>query len=149
MPITTTIDHESGMIFATAGPVVTDHDWLWLQAALRSFADKGLAFDQLLDFRRVEDCRLSPHAMRLSAHGPALMPDSRQAFVAADNPTYGMCRMYEILSAIRTLKIEVFRDMHTAREWLGLACVPPLEASDHESASHHDDPGIRSLFRLV
>ncbi len=149
MPITTTIDHGSGMIFATARTVVTDHDWLWLQAALRSFADEGLAFDQLLDFRRVEDCRLSAHVMRLSAHGPALMPDSRQAFVAADNLTYGMCRMYEILSARRTLKIEVFRDMHTAREWLGLAYVPSLEATDHGSDSHHGGHGIRSLFRLV
>ncbi len=124
MPITTTIDHGSRMIFATAGTVVTDQDWLWLHSALRSFADDGLAFDQLMDFRRVEDCRLSPHVVRLSARGPASMPDSRQAFVAPDNLTYGMCRMYEILSARRTLKIEVFRDVHRAHEWLGLAYVP-------------------------
>ncbi len=124
MPITTTIDHTRKLIVATTGPVVTDHDWMWLQAALRSLVDSGLLFDQLLDLRRVEDCRLASQVMRLSAHNPALASDSRQAIVAADNLTYGMCRMYEILSASRCLKIEVFRDLHYAYEWLELVCGP-------------------------
>ncbi len=134
MPITMTIDHKRGMIFARSGPVITDHDWLWLQAALRSLVDSGLAFDQMLDFRRVEDCRLSSRIIRLSANKPALMPESRQAFVAGNSLTYGMCRMYEILSASHTLKIEVFRDIGSAREWLGLACLPPMEVASRELA---------------
>ncbi|MGD9098461.1 MAG: hypothetical protein PVF97_10270 [Desulfobacterales bacterium] len=148
MPITTTIDHTHGLIFATTGPVVSDHDWLWLQAALRSLADSGLAFDHLVDLRPVEDCRLSPNVIRLSAKKPALAPDSRQAFVAGDNLTYGMCRMYEILSASRSLKIEVFRDMRSAQEWLGLAAPPQPQLADSKTGAHHC-ADIRSLSRLV
>ncbi len=120
MTITTTIDHKGKLIIATTGTVLTDHDWMWLRAALRSLVDSGLFFDQLLDLRRVEDCRLTPQVMRLSAHNPALAPDSRQAIVSADNLTYGMCRMYEMLCTHHDLRIEVFRNIQAANEWLGL-----------------------------
>ena len=149
MTITTTIDHKGKLIIATTGTVLTDHDWMWLRAALRSLVDSGLFFDQLLDLRRVEDCRLTPQVMRLSAHNPALAPDSRQAIVSADNLTYGMCRMYEILSASRSLKIEVFRDLHQAHEWLELVCDPRPQAVNRKKTAHKDAAGIRSLFRWV
>ncbi|MDJ0722272.1 MAG: hypothetical protein QNJ04_11600 [Desulfobacterales bacterium] len=144
MSITTTIDHAHGMIIATSGPMVTDHDWLWLQAALRSLVDSGLAFDQLVDLRPVKDCRLSPNVIHLSSKRPALAPGSRQALVAGDNLAYGMCRMYEILSASRSLKIEVFRGIGAARAWLGLASGPQPEVAPNKVAAHTGVVTIRS-----
>ncbi len=149
MSITTTIDHPRGVIIATAGPTVTDHDWLWLQAALRSLVDSGLAFDQLVDLRLVEDCRLSPKVMRLSAKNPALVSGSRQALVADNNLTYGMCRMYEILSASRPSKIEVFRDIRSALAWLGLKSGSQPQVARNKTVAHPGEVSTRTLSRKV
>ena len=129
MPITTTIDRWLGMIFTTAEPVITDRDWLQHQAALRDLPDFDPDFDQLLDFRPVADCRLSPQTLRLTALHPVFGACSRQAFVTDNNLTYGMCRMYEILSAGHSQRIEVFRDMRAAAEWLGLNRRCSLDAA--------------------
>lgn len=149
MPITTTIDHVRGMIVTTMGMTVTDHDWVWLQATLRSLVDSGLAFDQIVDLRPVEDCRLSPNVMSLSAKNPAVVSGSRQALVAVDNLTYGMCRMYEILAASRSLNIEVFRDIRAAREWLAPAEAPQPLVARNDPAAQPGGVGIRSLPREV
>ncbi len=148
MAITTTIDHTRGMIFTTAGVVITDHDWLCHQTALRALPEAARAFDQLLDFRRVEDCRLTPEIMRMTANQPVFGPASRQAFVAANNLTYGMCRMYEILSAGHTRRIEVFRDIRAAGEWLGLDRLPGPDAAHRQGKARSSAAGIRSLFPL-
>ncbi len=144
MPITTTIDRWLGMIFTTAEPVLTDRDWLQHQAALRDQPDFNPDFDQLLDFRPVADCRLSPETLRLTAVHPVFGAHSRQAFVTDNNLTYGMCRMFEILSAGHSLRIEVFRDMRAAAEWLGLNCRCSLEDGARRPLVTTDATGIRS-----
>ncbi len=143
MPITTTIDRWLGMIFTIAEPVMTDQDWLQHQAALRDRPDFDPDFDQLLDFRPVADCRLSPEILRLTAANPIFGARSRQAFVAANNLTYGMCRMFEILSAGHSFRIEVFRDMRAAAEWLGLTSHRTLDAVSRQPKLTNGVPGIR------
>ncbi len=128
MPITTSIDRRLGIILTVAGSVLTDQEWICHHTDYRTWPEFDADFDQLLDFRPVEDCRLSPAIMCVTAKQPVFGPRSRQAFVATDNLTYGMCRMFEIMSAGHSLRIEVFRDMHAAREWLGLTPGPGPDA---------------------
>ena len=120
MPIATTIDRSLGVIFTTADTVLTDQDWMRHQERLRNHPTFEADFDQLLDFRSVKACRLTPEVMRISSVQSIFQPHSRQVFVAVNNLTFGMCRMYEMLCSRHELRIEVFRDIQAANEWLGL-----------------------------
>lgn len=120
MPIATTIDRSLRVIFTTADTVITDQDWMRHHERLRHHPTFEADFDQLWDFRSVQDCRLTPEIIRITSVMPIFRPHSRQAFVAVNNLTYGMCRMYEMLCAHHDLRIEVFRDIQAANEWLGL-----------------------------
>ena len=143
MPITTTIDRWLGMIFTTAKPVITDRDWIQHHVALRDQPDFDPDFDQLWDFRPVADCRLSPETLRRTALFPVFGACSRQAFVTDNNLTYGMCRMFEILSAGHSLRIEVFRDMRAATDWLGLNPRCSLDTAARRPMVMTGAPGIR------
>jgi hypothetical protein len=120
MPLATTIDRSLRVIFTTADTAITDQDWMRHIERLRNHPTFEADFDQLLDFRSVEDCRLTPEVIRVTSRQPIFRPRSRQAFVAVNNLTYGMCRMYEMLCASQDLRIEVFRDIQAANEWLGI-----------------------------
>ena len=120
MPIASTIDRSLRVIFTTADTVLTDQDWMRHHARLRNHPTFEADFDQLLDFRSVEDCRLTPEVIRITSVQSIFRPHSRQAFVAVNNLTFGMCRMYEMLCARHDLRIEVFRDLQAANEWLGI-----------------------------
>lgn len=120
MPIAYTIDRSLRVIFTTADNVLTDQDWMRHHERLRNHPTFEADFDQLLDFRSVEDCRLTPEVIRITSVKSIFRRHSHQAFVAVNNLTFGMCRMYEMLCARHDLRIEVFRDIQAAKEWLGL-----------------------------
>ena len=49
-----------------------------------------------------------------------LVPIDKTAIVAPENNAFGMARMYAQLSEGSPGKVEAFRDMASARHWLGL-----------------------------
>ena len=120
MPLAATIDRSLGVIFTTADTVLTDQDWMRHHEHLRNHPTFEAGFDQLLDFRAVEDCRLTPEVIRITSVETLFSSHSRQAFVAVNSLAFGMCRMYEMLCARHDLRIEVFRDIQAASEWMGI-----------------------------
>ncbi|MGD8242812.1 MAG: hypothetical protein PVF59_08305 [Desulfobacterales bacterium] len=145
MPIASTIDRSLRVVFTTADTVLTDQDWMRHHERLRNHPTLEADSDQLLDFRSVEACRLTPEVIRITSVQSIFRPPSRQAFVAVNNLTFGMCRMYEMLCSHHDLRIEVFRDLQAANEWLGLNAKDVRRTASNRLAVR---PGLSNVLAL-
>ena len=114
------IDDDRETVFTTAEGVCTDTDLQEHLAGLTNDPNFKPFLNQLIDLRDVTSWELTTSAFREAARGAPFGEGSRRAFVVAKDLTYGMARMYQILTDEDPAKVSVFRDIVEANEWLGL-----------------------------
>jgi hypothetical protein len=126
MPIKHTIDHDKGLVMATAHGLLTDADIFAYQQTVWSRPEiKG--FDELIDMGEVSGIefvsgqRVSDLA-QLSGSMDASDAPSKLAIVVATDHQFGLGRMYQAYREMApqgTKVVRVFRDRAEALEWLG------------------------------
>jgi hypothetical protein len=87
--------------------------------------DWRAGFDILCDYRGIEDFDVSTRDIDDMAEWQTSIDNKigsgKCAVVASRDSVFGMSRMWEMISAERSQRICVFREMEDAEAWLGIA----------------------------
>ena len=115
MAIEFKIDTEARVVFLTARGNVSPEEFQEYRSKLTSHPDFNKEFSELVDYREVTMVRDADHVRRVAQ----TRPFARVAIVAGEK-TYGFARMVQGWAGGEEGGVSVFRDMASAREWLGL-----------------------------
>jgi hypothetical protein len=120
MPESFEIDPVRGLIVCRAWGILSNED-------LRAHYERLLVdpafrpeYRQIADLRDVADFTVDSRTIEEVAHMRVFKPGTRRAFVAPMGVAYGLARMFSIHSASAGQVLEVFTDLPSANEWLGL-----------------------------
>jgi len=123
-PIEYEVDPKTGVILSRGFGALGDEDVLRHVARVWNELQTTRDADELLDLREATLDGVSRAALgraadlaRRVAGGPTR---ARLAIVVATDVTYGVARMYELMSDESVLSVRVFRSLEEARGWLGL-----------------------------
>jgi hypothetical protein len=127
MPATYRLDLGNRVVWSRGWGVVTDEE---LQAHSRALgADPRFepSFRQLQDLTDVGEPIVTPTGLRILAQLNPFGKNARRAVLVADDVTFGLARMHEMLRGASGDELQVFRDRAAAVEWLGLppSWTPP------------------------
>jgi hypothetical protein len=121
MPLTWAIDREAGIVRVTAqGQVSLEHE---RDSLLRILAhpDHTPGLGILLDNRERRPAATPDH-VRAMAGVVSEVPDRlgrmKLAIVVSRDVSFGMARMFAILSEASTMRTSIFRDVDEAEAWL-------------------------------
>jgi hypothetical protein len=121
MPADYVIDSARGAVFSRGWGRLTNDDLLAAQDALRADPAFHPGFRQLYDLTDVTDIAVTREAFPTFRARAPFDHTARQAFVVGSQAAFGMVRMYELLHDLAEDQFRVFRDLHEARDWLGIA----------------------------
>jgi len=77
-------------------------------------------YRQFVDLTGITEIRVGTNMINETAHDQFFNPGVRRAFIASDDATFGMARMFALQAEGLGQTIEVFRDRGKAKEWLGI-----------------------------
>ncbi len=111
---------EHGLVHVWTNAAVSDQALIAFRTRL--VADPGFNpdFDQLVECLVEDPPTLSREVISQAATNPIYSARSRRAIVAARDASYGVARMFSLLQP-PGCRVNVYRDLPTALEWLGLA----------------------------
>src|SRR3954447_4242816 len=120
MPITYSFDDRDGRLLTHAEGVVTFDD---INAHLDVEQRKrDLGRPEIIDAREAVTRLTADQVRRLVRRSVEMLRNTElgpTAIVTTDELTFGMARMYALLSKRVGVNAEVFRDIRSARSWLG------------------------------
>jgi hypothetical protein len=120
MPATHRIDPDKKTIFVEVRGVLTFNDLLSDRNRMRNDPVFNPGFDFLMDLRGVTQFYITGDELRALAVDSALDRAVKQAYVVPSDIVFGMARIYSAVSKADPDAVQVFRDMGSARAWLGL-----------------------------
>jgi hypothetical protein len=122
MSVSYRIDHASGVVFTTGAGVVTDRDILEHKARLLAEPGWRPGMRELADVRSIDRLEVTSDGVRLFASHDDInrtaLESFRLAIVTASDATFGMGRMYQMMTERNVPHVRVFRDFEAARTWL-------------------------------
>jgi hypothetical protein len=123
------------LVYSRASGVLTVADVMRGRDALTQILFFDRSFDHLVDLRAVDTSQLSANDIRTIAGSSVLAATARRAIIAADEATFGLSRMYQILreAAGGQETRRVFRTLDDALRWLGREGLDP--GRDEEEGS--------------
>jgi hypothetical protein len=77
-------------------------------------------YRQLVDLTGITEIRVGTRKINETAHDQFFDAGVRRAFIACDDATFGLARMFALQAEGSGQRIEVFRDRGKAEEWLGI-----------------------------
>jgi len=98
---------------------MTDEDVREHQRMLRSDALFDPTYSQLIDMSGITEDLVDEKTKREISNDPIFAPGARRAWVASEDYSFGMARMYAIAAERQGQTIGVFRKRSEAEEWLG------------------------------
>jgi hypothetical protein len=121
MPATSRIDVERRLVLTRIWGVFTVRDLYEHYNALAADPAFDPTFSQLADLRGVEQTELDRPLIRRHALERLFSPRAQRALVVSSADHYELARIYASFAQYAMQNVRVFRDMHDAEEWLGLA----------------------------
>lgn len=124
MTITHRVDANAELLLTTGEGVLTDSDLQYYVETVLSDPEVRPGFNELIDLRAVARVQLSDPEIDTTIR--AILEVERQvkatnkAMVASDGNAEEIFRLYEILESSVPATVRLFRDLSTARAWLGL-----------------------------
>jgi hypothetical protein len=119
MPAFYKIDRERRLVMSTGAGILTMAEILAHQNKLANDSDFDPDFSQLMDFTQVTQIALNANDVRRLAQRSIFSPQSRRAFIMANDAAYGLGRMYEIFrESAGEHGIGVFRNLEEALDWI-------------------------------
>jgi hypothetical protein len=119
MPGSYLIDARRRLVFSQGWGVLTDDEIVAHVRALREDARFQPAFQQVIDFRRLSEIKLSTTGIRAVAQRNPFSVDARRALVVASDEAFGLARMYAAFTDTPD-PIRIYRALGPALEWVGL-----------------------------
>jgi hypothetical protein len=116
MAVTYSIDRELRVVFTVFSGIFTDGDVWQLVNQLRKDPAYDPEFNELIDCSAVTENRVSTATLGALESSPI----PQRAVVAPSDANYGVSRIFQAVQPNQ--KIEIFRTVAEAREWLG---IPP------------------------
>ena len=117
------IDTERRVVLFTGAEVFSTEDMLTCVEQVASHPDFRPDFDHLVDMRAVTDFAPSAEDVKTRAkrdHEGKVLNASRIAIVSSSDIVFGMSRMYETLMDDASVTVRTFKEMESAKSWLGL-----------------------------
>ena len=118
MPTAFTIDPIKRVIHFRVSGVLTDGEVLRVRETVRVAPGFDPDFAQLFDMTDTENIDLTAEAVRGLATASVFSARARRAFVAPSDFQYGMARMFAIHSETSGYRVEIFRTVDEALDWL-------------------------------
>ena len=100
-------------------------------------------FKQLVDVTELTKL-FDSESVKKSAEEHIFAPGVRRALVAPSDAAFGMSRMWAIQSERSGQRIEVFREMDQAKEWLQVGSLGAAEERDPKKSRVADDQTQKS-----
>lgn len=130
------VEHRS-LALSRGWGVITDPELLALATTLAADPRFRADWSQLSDFRDVTKILVTGAGMREMAKASPFAAGARRAILVGTDEAYGLSRMFQAMRTRAEDEIEIFRDVATALDWLGiqgsiedelaaLAKAPPL-----------------------
>jgi len=112
---------------------LTDADLAAHRAELLADPDFRPEFDQLVECLGAQPSSISQRGVSTSVTQTVFSPQSRRAFVAVKDVSFGVARMFALMQPPGT-RVEVFREVEPALRWLGQApdAVIPVSGASCE-----------------
>ena len=125
MPATTHIFPKQKLIVSQFQGIFKEEVLLEYYRKLLSIADDSIEYNELVDFRQIENGDISVEtlsgiAAEVSAAYKGIEIQVRCAVVASSDLIFGMSRLYEMGKAPEKISMQVFRDISEALEWLDI-----------------------------
>lgn len=120
MPISATVDTQNRIVFFRCSGVVTEEEFVGTQRSANQDPRVTPEFSRLVDLSEVSELRVSPAGVRKLADIAREVPVRRRALVASNPLAFGMARMFEQNLLSSQGESQVFSDLPSAMEFLGL-----------------------------
>jgi hypothetical protein len=120
MPISYAIDPKQRLVTTRLWGLVTDDDVRDHNQRLRTDPAFDPSYRQLADMTEFSESRVTTNVINESSTDQFFNPGTRRAFVAATEANFGLSRKFAQQAEAVGQTIQVFRDMRSAKEWLGL-----------------------------
>ena len=124
MPVDYRIDKQNAVVLTTARGVLTVDDIMAFRRRLDANPDFSPDMKQLIQLLGVTEVNVTKSEWRTLAKTDPFMPGALRALVGDQDITFGILRMYEMMTDRPGISVHVFRDMEAAREWLGIDTRP-------------------------
>jgi hypothetical protein len=121
MPASYRIDPERKLVVSLLTDPVTDADVYDHNERLRADPRFDPNFIQLADMSGVTEILVTTGVIVDTARDQFFNPGVPRAFVATEDASYGMARMFATHAELLGQTIKVFRDRKEAEEWLGIS----------------------------
>jgi hypothetical protein len=108
------------LVFSEAWGVLVDDEIIAHARTLREDARFHPTFQQIIDFRRLSDIKLTTPGIRAVAARNPFSPEPHRAFIVASDEAFGLARMYAAYTDIPANPIRIYRTLGPALEWVGL-----------------------------
>jgi hypothetical protein len=120
MPVKYTIDPSRKLVLSEISDPATESEVLEHNRLLRSDPLFDPSYQQLADMSGVTELLVPTSVVKETARDSFFSPGVRRAFVATEDGSFGMARMFALHAESQGQLVEVFRDRRKAEEWLGL-----------------------------
>ncbi|MDB4871269.1 MAG: hypothetical protein JWL97_2273 [Gemmatimonadales bacterium] len=120
MPITYSIDPTKQLVTSRLWGVTTEAQIREHDRSLRTDAAFNPGFRQLADMTELIESHVGSEFVNEASGDQFFNPGTPRAFVAPVDAIFGMARKFALQSEGVGQTIQVFRDMGSARKWLGL-----------------------------
>lgn len=127
MPFSYVVYKAQRLVVSTGSGILTGEEIRECQVRTTTDPDFNPEFNQLVDVRQVTDLKMFIDEFKSLARRKVFTSGSRRAFVAASPHVFGMGRVWQAHSELSTdnpSEIQVFYDLPSALEWLGLESLP-------------------------
>jgi hypothetical protein len=119
MPAFYHIDKDRKLVMSTASGVLTRNDISTHMMNLLKDPDFNPAFSQLADFTHMTGREFTADDIRDFARTNVFSPNSRRAFIVADDETESLAEMFAILRDVAGERgIRIFRTLEEGIDWI-------------------------------
>jgi len=135
MPISYRIDKAARVVICTHAGMTSDADFIHTYKSLFNDPEYEAGLSKLIDLREADSVGRSGKALMairdlLTIQYEGSSVTTRIAIVAPADLSFGLGRMYEMLTDDAPQKVGVFRSMQKAVEWLGVSLDSVEELRD-------------------
>jgi len=120
MPISYTIDPINRLVTTRLWGVSTEDEVRRHNMQLRTDPEFNPDYRQLADMTELTESRVSVNMINEQSADQFFNPGTPRAFVAPIDAVFGIARKFALQSEAHGQTIQVFRDMESAKQWLGL-----------------------------
>ena len=124
MPLSYAIDRRRRVVVTRASGVLSVDDAVCVRGLLQSDPVFRSHFALLFDLREVTQVNLSFQAMARLVSSSVFAPNARRAFVCSTELQHEVARAFSLIGREHQLVVRIFREPHTAEEWLGERRTP-------------------------